>query len=196
MFLHYILMFEISILNFFSLILLFLFQLVFQKLLMRRVWRYQRGNQNAKIKKEQTTQWPKEKVQKNKQRSTKHTHKTKDRVTRTSLKTRGELRCSRRVSSSCSTMSLPLNIERDAIYALDNNILSITCIRVTQLVMESSAVDLRFELRSGQTKNYETGICCFSVNHASLTWWVKAKNCLLGLATYVHGDCSLNDLAL
>jgi hypothetical protein len=37
------------------------------------------------------------------QRSTKHTHKTKDRVTRTPLKTRGELRCSGRVSSSCST---------------------------------------------------------------------------------------------
>jgi hypothetical protein len=31
-------------------------------------------------KKEQITQWPKEKVQKNTQRSTKHTHKTKDRV--------------------------------------------------------------------------------------------------------------------
>ena len=30
---------------------------------------------------EQTTQWPKEKGQKDKQRSTKHTHKTKDRVT-------------------------------------------------------------------------------------------------------------------
>ena len=29
-----------------------------------------------------------------KQRSTKHTHKTKDRVTRTPLKTGGELRCS------------------------------------------------------------------------------------------------------
>jgi hypothetical protein len=28
---------------------------------------------------EQTTQWPKENVQKDKQRSTKHTHKTKDR---------------------------------------------------------------------------------------------------------------------
>jgi hypothetical protein len=27
---------------------------------------------------EQTTQWPKEKGQKDKQRSTKHTHKTKD----------------------------------------------------------------------------------------------------------------------
>ena len=48
-------------------------------------------------------QWPKEKVQKDKQRSTKHTHKTKDQVTRISLKTGGELRCSGRVSSSCST---------------------------------------------------------------------------------------------
>jgi hypothetical protein len=34
---------------------------------------------------EQTTQWSKEKVQKDKQRSTKHTHKTKGRVTRTPL---------------------------------------------------------------------------------------------------------------
>ena len=34
---------------------------------------------------------------------TKHTHKTKDRVTRTPLKTGGELMCSGRVSSSCST---------------------------------------------------------------------------------------------
>jgi hypothetical protein len=33
------------------------------------------------IEEEQTTQWPKEKVQKDKQRSTKHTCKTKDRVT-------------------------------------------------------------------------------------------------------------------
>jgi hypothetical protein len=33
------------------------------------------------------------KVQKDKQRSTKHTYKTKDRVTRTPLKTGGELRC-------------------------------------------------------------------------------------------------------
>ena len=69
----------------------------------RRVWRYQRGNQNQYIEEEQTTQWPKEKVQKDKQRSTKHTYKTKDRVTRTPLKSRGELRCSGRVSSSCST---------------------------------------------------------------------------------------------
>ena len=69
----------------------------------RRVWRYQRGNQNPCIEEEQTTQWQKEKVQKDKQRSTKHTYKTKDRVTRTPLTTGGELRCSGRVSSSCST---------------------------------------------------------------------------------------------
>ena len=44
------------------------------------------GNQNPHIEDEQTTQRPKEKVQKDKQRSTKHTHKTKDRVVRTTLK--------------------------------------------------------------------------------------------------------------
>ena len=40
------------------------------------------GNQNPYIEEEQTTQWTKEKVQKDKQRSTKHTYKTKDRVRR------------------------------------------------------------------------------------------------------------------
>ena len=43
--------------------------------LMRRVWRYERGNQNLYIKEEQTTECPKENVQKDKQRSTKHTQK-------------------------------------------------------------------------------------------------------------------------
>jgi hypothetical protein len=43
----------------------------------------------------QITQWPKEKGLKDRQRSPNHTHKTKDRVTRTSLKTRDELRFSR-----------------------------------------------------------------------------------------------------
>jgi hypothetical protein len=51
----------------------------------RRVWRYQRGNQNPYIR-EETTHCPKEKVQKDKQRSTKQTNKTKDRVTWTPLK--------------------------------------------------------------------------------------------------------------
>jgi hypothetical protein len=65
-----------------------------------------RGNQNPYIEEEHTTQWLKEKVQKDKQRSTKHTHKIKDHrviITPTPLKTGGELRCPRRVSSTCST---------------------------------------------------------------------------------------------
>ena len=45
---------------------------------------------------------PKEKIQKDKQLSTKHTYKTKDRETLTSLKTGAELRCSGRINSSCS----------------------------------------------------------------------------------------------
>jgi hypothetical protein len=61
------------------------------------------GNQNPYIEEEQTTQWPKEKVQKDKLRSTKHTYKTKDRITWSPLKTGGELMCSGRVSSFCST---------------------------------------------------------------------------------------------
>jgi hypothetical protein len=61
----------------------------------RRVWRYQRGKQNTYIEEEQTTQLPKEKVQKDKQQSTKHTYKTNDRVTKTGV----ELRCSGKVFS-------------------------------------------------------------------------------------------------
>jgi hypothetical protein len=61
-----------------------------------------RGNQHPYIEKEQTTQWPNEKVQKHKQRSTKHEHKTKDRVTRTPQRTGGELRCSGSSSFSFS----------------------------------------------------------------------------------------------
>jgi hypothetical protein len=67
------------------------------------------GNQNPYIEEEQTTQWPNEKVQKDKQRSTKHTQDTKDRVTRTPLKNGGELRCSGRVGSSCSTSGTRIN---------------------------------------------------------------------------------------
>ena len=80
-----------------------LFIVLGYEFLARRIWRYQRGNQNPYFDEEQTTQWPREKVQKDEQRSTKHTYKTKDRVTRTPLKTGGEIRFSGRVSSSCPT---------------------------------------------------------------------------------------------
>ena len=62
--------------------------------LLKKSLKIPKGQSETYIEKEQTTQWPKEKVQKDKQRSTKHAYKTKDRVTRTPLKARGELRCS------------------------------------------------------------------------------------------------------
>ena len=35
-------------------------------------------------------------------------------------------------------------------------------------VLASSEVDRRFEHRSGQTKEYKIGMCCFSAKHAAL----------------------------
>ena len=64
-----------------------------------RVRRYQRGNLNPFIEEEQNIQWPKTKVQKDEQRSTRHTHKTKDHVTRTTLNT------GRDCSQNCTVVS-------------------------------------------------------------------------------------------
>ena len=76
-------------------------RLIYSYIYIRRIWRYQRGNQNPYIV-EQTTQWSKERVQRDKQQSTQHTYKSKDRVRRSPLNTGGELRSSGRVNSSCS----------------------------------------------------------------------------------------------
>jgi hypothetical protein len=35
-------------------------------------------------------------------------------------------------------------------------------------MLASSAIDYGFESRSGQTKDYKIGICCFSTKHAAL----------------------------
>jgi hypothetical protein len=40
-------------------------------------------------------------------------------------------------------------------------------------VLTSSTVDHGFEPRSGQTKDYKIGICCFSAKHAA--WSNKAQ---------------------
>jgi hypothetical protein len=61
--------------------------------------RQKNSQHNGQKTEEQSTQWPKEKAQKDKQSSTKHAHQTEDRVTRTPLKTGGEFRCSGRVRS-------------------------------------------------------------------------------------------------
>ena len=43
-------------------------------------------------------------------------------------------------------------------------------------VLASSAVDREFEPRSGQTKDYKIGICCFSTKRAALRR--NIKDCL------------------
>ena len=48
-------------------------------------------------------------------------------------------------------------------------------------MLASSAVDRGFEPRSGQTKDYEIGICCFSAKHAALRrkskdWLARNQN--------------------
>jgi hypothetical protein len=48
-------------------------------------------------------------------------------------------------------------------------------------MLASSAVDRGFELRSGQTKDYEIGICCFSAKQAVLKrkskdWLARNQN--------------------
>ena len=48
-------------------------------------------------------------------------------------------------------------------------------------VLASSAVDRGFEPRSGQTKDYAIGICCFSAKHAALRrkskdWLARNQN--------------------
>ena len=54
---------------------------------------------NRKRQKNRQHNGQQKKDKKDKQRSTKHTHKTKDPVTRTPLKTSGELMCSGRVTT-------------------------------------------------------------------------------------------------
>ena len=43
-------------------------------------------------------------------------------------------------------------------------------------VLASSVVDRGFDPRSGQTKDYKIGICCFSAKHAALR--IKSKDWL------------------
>jgi hypothetical protein len=48
-------------------------------------------------------------------------------------------------------------------------------------VLALSAVDYGFEPRSGQTKDFRIGICCFSTKHAALRrkskdWLVRNQN--------------------
>jgi hypothetical protein len=58
----------------------------------------------------------------------------------------------------------------------------------------SSAVDRKFEPRTGQTKDYGIRICCFSAKHATLKR--KNKDWLVGNQDNVSecGDASIHEL--
>ena len=59
-------------------------------------------------------------------------------------------------------------------------------------MLASSAVDRGFEPRSGQTKDYEIGICCFSTKHAALRR--KNKDWLARNQNNVWSDMSTREL--
>ena len=63
-------------------------------------------------------------------------------------------------------------------------------------VLASSTVDRGFESRSGQTKDYEIGICCFSAKHAAFRR--KSKDWLARNQDNVSkwGDMSIRGLSL
>ena len=68
-------------------------------------------------------------------------------------------------------------------------------------VLASSAVDRGFEPRSGQTKDYTIGICCFSAKHVALRskstdWLTRNQNNVSSGATCLIEDCCFSELAL
>ena len=65
-------------------------------------------------------------------------------------------------------------------------------------VLASSAVDRRFEPRSGQTKDYNIVICCFSTKHAALrskTSWLGIRKMCQNGAKSLSDDCCFSELA-
>ena len=58
-------------------------------------------------------------------------------------------------------------------------------------VLASSAVDRGLETRSGQTKDYKIGICCFSAKHAALRrkskdWLARNQNNVSEVGKHVY----------
>ena len=86
------------------------------------------------------------------------------------------------------------------LYANDlifNKMASLLIVGVLSLV----AVDCWFEPRSGQTKDYEIGICCFTAKHAALKrkskdWLARNQDNVFEWATCLSADCCFSELAL
>jgi hypothetical protein len=68
-------------------------------------------------------------------------------------------------------------------------------------VLALSTVDRGFEHRSCQSKDYNIGICCFSVKLAALrrkrkTGWLGIRIMCPSGATCLSADCCFSELAL
>jgi hypothetical protein len=66
-------------------------------------------------------------------------------------------------------------------------------------LLASSVVDRGFEPRSGQTKDYKIGICCFSAKHEGArakTGWLRIRIMCQSGATCLSVDCCFTELAL
>ena len=69
------------------------------------------------------------------------------------------------------------------------------------IILVSSVVDRGFVPRSGQTKDYTIGICCFSAKHEafrrkSKDRWLAGKIMCPSGASYLPADCCFSELAL
>jgi len=68
-------------------------------------------------------------------------------------------------------------------------------------VLASIAVDRVFEYRSGQSKDYKIGICCFSAKHIVLSsrnkdWLAGIRIMCLSGVRYLSVDGSFSELEL
>ena len=96
-------------------------------------------------------------------------------------------------SSTCSTKELSISMTKilhavkgllsycNKVYSRGNINQNDRIDGVMVSVLASSAVNRGFESRSGQTKDYNIGICCFSAKHAALRrkskdWLARNQN--------------------
>ena len=63
-------------------------------------------------------------------------------------------------------------------------------------VLASGAVDRVFEPRSGQTKDYKIGMCCFTAKHTALRRKIKDWLMCPSGVTCLSADCCFSALAL
>jgi hypothetical protein len=60
-------------------------------------------------------------------------------------------------------------------------------------VLSSSVVECGFEHRSGQTKDYKIGMCCFSAKHVTIKGKSKVRIMCVSGATYLSFSIGVSE---